>query len=189
MDKPHKSHEWDIQLIQANFTTKILDDFAKPPILIISPNSKSTIQHMLLNGPKSPGPQPQLHRNCVVYPLIGSCLRIFISQKKKIILDIYLVEVNCWGWWCFWKHFDITLCANIKRLLKLNILIEKSGGSFMLWDNTDFADSSSRREGEWRGGKGKNNNWTGCWKERHTFSFRMMEAHLYIFIAFWTVRL
>lgn len=84
MDKPHKNHEWDIQLIQTNFTTKILDDFAKPPILINSSNSKSTIQHMLLNALKSPGSQPQLHRNCVVYTLIGSCLRIFISQKKKL---------------------------------------------------------------------------------------------------------
>lgn len=73
-----------IQLIQANFTTKILDEFAKPPILIIPSNSNSTIQHMLLNTLKSPGPQPQLHRNSVVYPLIGSCLRIFISQKKKL---------------------------------------------------------------------------------------------------------
>lgn len=39
MDKPHRSHEWDIQLVQTNFTTKILDDFAKPPILIIPSDS------------------------------------------------------------------------------------------------------------------------------------------------------
>lgn len=71
-------------LFKQNFTTEILDDIAKPPILIIPSNSNSTIQHMLLNTLKSPGPQAQLHRNWGVYPLIGSCLRIFISQKKKI---------------------------------------------------------------------------------------------------------
>lgn len=85
----------DIQLIQTNFTSKILDDFAKPPILIIPSALNSTIQHTVLNTLKSPGPQPQLHRNCGVYSLIGSCLRIFSSQKKNIILEIYLVGVSC----------------------------------------------------------------------------------------------
>lgn len=37
---------------------------------------------MFLNALKSPGPHPQLHRNCVVYPLIDSPLRTFISEKK-----------------------------------------------------------------------------------------------------------
>lgn len=49
--------------IQANFTTDILVDIAKQPILLIPSNSNSTIQHILLNTLKSPGPQLQLHRN------------------------------------------------------------------------------------------------------------------------------